>query len=167
MLGFKDVTPDQARWPAVPRYLAKADLTTQMVTEMTSLQGIIGARIRAALGRGPRGGGGDRRTISTCPGDRSWVSLLRWLTGIDSLTGLFAVGPCSHGHEGSLRSATCRDRCRPAADRAWHGLRPGGSGEKICKDASPSRSVMKCKLRCLDFITGRLSVVLKDMGYQV
>ncbi len=64
MLGFKDVK--QIKHLARAVYLAKADLVTQMVTEMTSLQGIIGGEYALRSGE-PRGGAGDRRTISTRP----------------------------------------------------------------------------------------------------
>ncbi len=48
-------------------YLSKADLVTQMVTEMTSLQGIIGGEYALRSGEAKRSRKGDREQYQTVP----------------------------------------------------------------------------------------------------
>ncbi|MFT3890639.1 MAG: glycine--tRNA ligase subunit beta [Anaerolineales bacterium] len=64
LLHIKDAAAIKALARAV--YLAKADLATQMVTEMTSLQGIIGGEYALRSGEIKGSSAGDQRTISNC-----------------------------------------------------------------------------------------------------
>ena len=72
-------------------YLAKADLMTQMVTEMTSLQGIIGREYALRSGEKPEVAEAIGEQYQPVP--RSKIGLAVALADrIDSLVGLFAAG---------------------------------------------------------------------------
>jgi glycyl-tRNA synthetase len=77
--------------PEARHFLAKADLTTQMVTEMTSLQGIIGREYALRTG--------EKAEVALAIGEQyqpvpqSKIGLVVALADrIDSLVGLFAAG---------------------------------------------------------------------------
>jgi glycyl-tRNA synthetase len=72
-------------------FLAKADLATQMVTEMTSLQGIIGREYALRSGEKPEVAAAIGEQYQPVP--RSKIGLVLALADrIDSLVGLFAAG---------------------------------------------------------------------------
>ena len=86
-----------------------------MVTEMTSLQGIIGREYALRSG--------EQKDIAIAIGEqyqtvpKTKIGLAVALADrLNSLVGLFAAG-CSHRRERSVWFAPCRHRHRPAVDR--------------------------------------------------
>ena len=91
--------PGPAEAPVARRAaeLCKADLVTQMVVEMTSLQGIMGSYYALQSGEPARGGSGDLRALpaALCRGclPKTRPGLLVGLADrLDTLAGLFAAG---------------------------------------------------------------------------
>jgi glycyl-tRNA synthetase len=144
-------------------FLAKADLVTQMVTEMTSLQGIIGREYALR--------GGEPREVADAIGEqyqpvpRSRIGLVVALVDrIDSLVGLFAAGLAPTGAKDpfGLRRAAI-GVVQPLIE---HDLRfdlRGAVGKAA--ELQPIEAGDAVQAQVLDFIRGRLSVVLKDLGY--
>jgi glycyl-tRNA synthetase len=145
-------------------FLAKADLVTRMVVEMTSLQGIIGREYALRSGEDQQVAAAIGEQYQPVP--RTSAGLVVALADrLDSLVGLFAAGLAPTGTKDpfGLRRAAIGvvqplmehnidfDVC--AAVQASAGLQP--------IEVSPA--VQK---QVLDFITGRLGVVLKDGGYK-
>ncbi|MCJ7432145.1 MAG: glycine--tRNA ligase subunit beta, partial [Anaerolineales bacterium] len=89
LLGFKDVAIIKPLARAI--YLSKADLVTQMVTEMTSLQGIIGGEYALRSGEDPEVAKAIGEQYQTVP--QTKIGMAVALTDrLDSLVGLFAAG---------------------------------------------------------------------------
>ncbi len=161
MLGF-----DEPARQAVQRaaFLAKADLTTQMVTEMTSLQGIIGREYALRSG--------EPKAVAVAIGEQyqpvpqSKIGLVIALADrIDSLVGLFAAGVVPSGAKdpfGLRRAAigTVQPLIEHGAD---FDLRAA-----IEKSAAtqPVPVTDEVKAQVFDFIGGRLKVLLNDQGYK-
>ncbi|MEJ5223543.1 MAG: glycine--tRNA ligase subunit beta, partial [Anaerolineales bacterium] len=157
MLGL-----DEAQAATVQRaaYLAKADLVTQMVTEMTSLQGIMGREYALRSG--------EPEAVARAIGEQ-YLPVPQSLAGvvvaladrIDSLVGLFAVGLAPTGAKDpfGLRRAAIGtvqpliehglDFDLRAAVQAAAALQPVAVNEEV-------------KAQVLDFMAGRLSVLLKE-----
>jgi glycyl-tRNA synthetase len=148
--------------------IAKADLGTQMVVEMTSLQGTIG-RIYAERGGEdpsvstaiyehwlPRGAG------DSLPASAAGV-LLALLDRLDSLVGLFAVGlaPTGSADQYALRRAALGvvqillDRGRSLDLR---------EAIDLVAAAQPVEVSAETQSAVLDFIIGRLRVLLLEQG---
>jgi glycyl-tRNA synthetase len=83
MLGFKGVDEIKPLGRAV--YLAKADLVTQMVTEMTSLQGIIGGEYALRSGESLKWRKPSPNNIKPCRKARSVLRLLSQTASTHSL----------------------------------------------------------------------------------
>ncbi len=161
MLGLSEAERGSAERAT---YLAKADLVTQMVTEMTSLQGIIGREY--ALRSGEKQEVADAIGEQYQPVPRSKIGLVVALADrIDSLVGLFAAGLAPTGAKDpfALRRAAL-GVVQPlmehgisfdllAAVRQAAKLQPVAVSEEV-------------QAQVLDFISGRLSVVLKEAGYK-
>ena len=151
--------------PVAPRYLAKADLTTQMVTEMTSLQGIIGREYALRSGEVPGSGGGHRRAVPSRPGDQDRAGCMALADRIDSLVGLFAVDLAPTGTKdpfGLRRAAIGVVQPLIEHDMDFDLV------EAVKKSArlQPVPVTDEVQAQVLDFIAGRLSVVLKDDGFK-
>ena len=98
-------------------HLAKADLVTQMVTEMTSLQGIIGREYALRSGEQKDVAKAIGEQYQTVP--KSKIGLAVALTDTHRFAGWpLRRGTGSHRRERSVWSAPRRDRRRPAVDRA-------------------------------------------------
>ena len=145
-------------------YLCKADLATQMVTEMTSLQGIIGGEYALRSGEAPEVAQAIAEQYQTAP--RSKIGLAVALTDrIDSLVGLFAAGLAPTGAKDpfGLRRAAI-GIVQPliehdiAVDLAL-AVKRSALTQPIKVDDGTQNTI-------LEFIAGRLSVVLKDAGYK-
>ncbi|MCX7607725.1 MAG: glycine--tRNA ligase subunit beta [Anaerolineales bacterium] len=145
-------------------YLAKADLATQMVTEMTSLQGRIGREYALHSG--------ERSEVAEAIGEqyrlvpRTLLGLaLALIDRLDSLVGLFAVGAA------------------PTSTKDPFGLRRAAIGivqpliehdvtfdlVEAVKQAAflqPVEVTEKTQAQILEFLTGRLNVLLREMGYR-
>ncbi len=158
MLGFKEVT--QLKHLARGVYLAKADLVTQMVTEMTSLQGIIGGEYALRSGEAPEVAGAIGEQYEPVP--QSKIGLVVALTDrLDSLVGLFAAGLAPTGAKDpfALRRAAI-GTVQPLIE---HDL-DFDLREAVARTAKlqPIAASDEIQAQVLDFIAGRLSVLLKE-----
>jgi glycyl-tRNA synthetase len=161
MLSYDKLTLVHIRRAA---FLAKADLTTQMVTEMTSLQGNIGREYALRSG--------EDEAVALAIGEQyhpvpqGKVGLVVALSDrIDSLVGLFAAGLVPSGAKDpfGLRRAAI-GTVQPLIEHAVDfDLR-----DAVEKSAStqPIPVSDEVKTQVLDFIAGRLKVVLNDQGYR-
>jgi glycyl-tRNA synthetase len=165
LLGAADDLLDVAHRAAE---LLKADLATQMVVEMTSLQGTMG-RIYAERGGEslevaqaiyehwlPRGGG------DSLPSSAAGV-VLALLDRLDSLVGLFAVNlaPTGGADPFALRRAAL-GIVQILLDRQLQ-LDLRQAIDLVAK-AQPINVTPEQKTQVLDFITGRLRVLLAEQG---
>jgi glycyl-tRNA synthetase len=161
MLGLEN---DEAIFARRAVHLAKADLVTQMVMEMTSLQGIIGREYALRSG--------EQKDVAQAIGEhyqpvpRSRIGLAVALTDrIDSLAGLFAAGLAPTGAKDpfGLRRAAIGIVQPLIEHHIQFNLR-----EAVSKAAKlqPIKVGDEVQTQVLDFLTGRLSVVLKEAGYK-
>ncbi|HCR69897.1 MAG TPA: glycine--tRNA ligase subunit beta [Anaerolineae bacterium] len=155
---------DEAIFARRAAHLAKADLVTQMVTEMTSLQGIIGGEYALRSG--------EQKDIAIAIGEQyqtvpqTKIGLVVALADrIDSLVGLFAAGLAPTGAKDpfGLRRAAI-GVVQPLIE---HNI-DFDLAEAVKKSAKtqPIKVDDEVQTQILEFISGRLSVVLKDMGYK-
>jgi glycyl-tRNA synthetase len=161
MLGLET---DQAIFARRAIYLAKADLVTHMVKEMTSLQGIIGREYALRSGESKEVADAIGEQYQTVP--KSKIGLAIALADrIDSLVGLFAAGLAPTGAKDpfGLRRAAI-GIVQPLVE---HGI-SFDLRETVKKAAKlqPIEVKEEVQMQILDFITGRLRVVLNDMGYR-
>jgi len=155
---------DDALFARRAAHLAKADLTTQMVTEMTSLQGIIGREYALRSGETPVVADVIGEQYRPVPETKTGL-VIALADRIDSLVGLFAVDLAPTGTKDpfGLRRAAI-GVVQPLID---HDIE-FDLVEAVKKSAKlqpvPVSDVVQAQV--LEFITGRLSVVLKDNGYK-
>jgi glycyl-tRNA synthetase len=145
-------------------YLAKADLTTQMVTEMTSLQGIIGREYALRSG--------ENEIVAVAIGEQyqpvplSQAGLVLALADrIDSLVGLFAAGLAPTGAKDpfGLRRAAI-GVVQPLIEHGLDFDLRAAIEKSAATQPIPVPDELKAQVQ--DFITGRLKVVLNDQGYK-
>ncbi len=161
MFGFSEVeTLDLRR----ATFLAKADLTTQMVTEMTSLQGIIGreyalrsgekAEVAAAIGEQYQPVPQGKLGVAVALADR-----------IDSLVGLFAAGLAPTGAKDpfGLRRAAI-GTVQPLIEHDLDFDLRAAIEKSAATQAIPVSAEVQAQV--LEFLAGRLKVVLNDAGYK-
>jgi glycyl-tRNA synthetase len=162
LLGFKDMLLIKTLARAV--YLSKADLVTQMVTEMTSLQGIIGGEYALRSGEAPEVAQAIAEQYQTVPQSKAGMALA--ITDrLDSLVGLFAAGLAPTGAKDpfGLRRAAI-GLVQPLIE---HDLDFNlALAIKQSAKTQPIEVTAEVQAKILEFIAGRLSVVLKDMGYK-
>ncbi len=161
MLGLEN---DEAIFARRAVHLAKADLVTQMVTEMTSLQGIIGREY--ALRSGEQKDVADAIGEQYQPVPKSKIGVAVALTDrIDSLVGLFAAGLAPTGAKDPF--ALRRAALGVVQPLIGHGI-SFNLREAVKKAAKlqPIEVKAEAQAQVLDFIMGRLSVVLKEAGYR-
>jgi glycyl-tRNA synthetase len=161
MLGVDEVEKQNAKRAA---FLMKADLTTQMVTEMTSLQGIIGREYAIRSGENAEVALAIGEQYQPVP--RSKVGLAIALADrIDSLVGLFAAGLVPTGAKDpfGLRRAAI-GVVQPLIEHAIS----FDLHEAVKKAAKlqPIETSADVQTQVSEFVAGRLSVVLKDAGYK-
>jgi glycyl-tRNA synthetase len=158
MLGFKDVM--QLKHLARAVYLAKADLVTQMVTEMTSLQGIIGREYALRSGEDPEVAQAIGEQYQAVPQTQTGV-VMALTDRLDSLVGLFAAGLAPTGAKDpfALRRAAI-GTVQPLIE---HDL-DFELQAAIARAAKlqPIEVSGEVQTQVLDFIAGRLSVLLKE-----
>jgi glycyl-tRNA synthetase len=155
---------DEAIFARRAAHLAKADLATQMVTEMTSLQGIIGGEYALRSGEQKDTATAIGEQYQTVPKSKAGLAVAL-ADRLDSLVGLFAAG------------------LAPTGAKDPFGLRRAAIGvvqpliehdvdfdltEAVKKSAKTQPVEVKdeTQKQILEFITGRLKVVLNDMGYK-
>ena len=162
MLSIKDATLIKNIARAV--YLSKADLVTQMVTEMTSLQGIIGGEYALRSGEPAEVAKAISEQYQTVPQTKEGL-VVALADRIDSLVGLFAAGLAPTGAKDpfGLRRAAI-GVVQPIIE---HGVKFDlVEAIKLSAKTQPIPVSDEAQKQILDFITGRLSVVLKDNGYK-
>jgi glycyl-tRNA synthetase len=162
------LTPEELKTAERAAFLCKADLATQMVVEMTSLQGVMGRAYALDSGEPPqvaqaifehylpRGGEG------AVPESRAGLAV-GLADRLDSLAGLFAVG---------LAPTGTRDPF--ALRRAALGIIQVLLGKNLALDlrlaldqaaeVQPVRVTPEVKAQILEFIAGRLRGVLAELG---
>jgi glycyl-tRNA synthetase len=161
MLGLEN---DEAIFARRAVHLAKADLVTQMVMEMTSLQGVIGREYALRSGEQQDVANAIGEQYQTVPKSKSGLAVA--LTDrIDSLVGLFAAGLAPTGAKDpfALRRAAI-GVVQPLIE---HGIK-FDLREAVSKAArlQPIEVKEEVQTQVLDFIAGRLRVVLNDLGYR-
>jgi glycyl-tRNA synthetase len=162
MLGFRDVMDIKHLGRAV--YLAKADLVTQMVTEMTSLQGIIGAEYALRSGEPKEVAMAIGEQYQTVP--KTKIGLTVALADrLDSLVGLFAAGLAPTGAKDpfGLRRAAIGIVQPLIEHKLDFDL---VTAVKEAAKTQPIEARDEALQQILDFLTGRLRVVLNDMGFR-
>ncbi len=145
-------------------YLAKADLTTQMVTEMTSLQGIIGREYAVRSGEHAEVALAIGEQYQPVPKSKIGVAVAL-ADRIDSLVGLFAAGLAPTGAKDpfGLRRAAI-GVVQPLIE---HGISFDlHEAVKQAVKLQPIAVEDETQNQVLEFIAGRLNVVLKDAGYK-
>ena len=145
-------------------HLAKADLATQMVTEMTSLQGIIGREYALRSGEQKDVAFAIGEQYQTVP--QTMIGLTVALADrLDSLVGLFAAGLAPTGAKDpfGLRRAAI-GIVQPLIEHSID----FDLAEAVKKSAKtqPIEVTDETRKQILDFLTGRLKVVLIDAGYK-
>src|SRR3990172_1519789 len=152
---------DEAVYARRAAHLAKADLVTQMVTEMTSLQGIIGREYAIRSG--------EHKDVAIAIGEQyqpvpqTRIGLAVALADrLDSLVGLFAAGLAPTGAKDpfGLRRAAI-GVVQPLIEHdVDFDLAEAVKRSAKTQPIEVSADVQK---QILDFITGRLKVLLNDM----
>lgn len=145
-------------------FLAKADLTTQMVTEMTSLQGIIGREYALRAG--------EPVEVAEAIGEQ-YQPVPRTLPGvvvaladrIDSLVGLFAAGLAPSGTKDpfGLRRAAIGTVEPLIQHQLDFDLRQAVEAAAALQPIAVSEDV---KAQVLEFLTGRMRVLLIEAGFR-
>ncbi|MEW6093442.1 MAG: glycine--tRNA ligase subunit beta, partial [Chloroflexota bacterium] len=144
---------------------AKHDLTTQMVTEMPELQGIIGREYTKRWGSIPESSSDAiAEQYHLVPESKPGLTLA--LTDrVDKLVGLFAAGLAPTGAKDpfGLRRAAI-GVVQPLLE---HGI-PFDLREAVKKAArlQPIEVSSEVQAQVLEFLAGRLSVLLKEAGYR-
>jgi glycyl-tRNA synthetase len=162
MLGFKDVT--LIKHVARSVYLAKADLATQMVTEMTSLQGVIGGEYALRSGEPAEVAQAISEQYQTVPTTKVGLALVL-SDRLDSLVGLFAAGLAPTGAKDpfGLRRAAIGVVQPLIAYETDFDL---AKAVKESAKTQPIEVTAEVQKQILEFIAGRLKVVLGDMGFK-
>ncbi len=158
------ITKDQLPITKRAAFLMKADLVTQMVTEMTSLQGVIGGEYAMRSGETKEVAAAIAEQYQTVPQNKPGL-VIALADRIDSLVGLFAAGlaPTAAKDPFALRRAAI-GVVQPLIE---HDLEFDLT-EAIKKSAKtqPIKVADKMQEQILEFIAGRLAVVLKEMKYR-
>jgi len=161
MLGLTETERVQAERAT---FLSKADLVTRMVVEMTSLQGIMGREYALRSGENQAVASAIGEQYQPVPQSKPGL-VVALADRLDSLTGLFAAGLAPSGTKDpfGLRRAAI-GMVQPLME---HGidfdLRAAVQESARLQPIEAGSAVQK---QVLDFITGRLGVVLKDSGYK-
>ncbi|HCB02077.1 MAG TPA: glycine--tRNA ligase subunit alpha/beta [Anaerolineae bacterium] len=151
---------DEAIFARRAAHLAKADLATQMVTEMTSLQGIIGGEYALRSGEQKDVANAIGEQYQTVPQTKIGLAVAL-ADRIDSLVGLFGAGLAPTGAKDpfGLRRAAI-GVVQPLIE---HNI-DFDLADAVKKSAKtqPIKVDDEVQNQILEFISGRLSVVLKE-----
>ncbi|MEJ5241879.1 MAG: glycine--tRNA ligase subunit beta [Anaerolineales bacterium] len=156
--------PQERAWAERAAFLAKADLVTQMVTEMTSLQGIMGREYALHSGEAPQVAEAIGEQYQTVPRTRPGLALAL-ADRLDSLCGLFAVGLMPSGNKDpfALRRAAL-GIVQPLLEYDLDfDLRQAIAAAAAIQPVTVGEDVQQ---QVLDFLTGRLRVLLQEEGYR-
>ncbi len=158
------LTPQEKAWAERAAFLAKADLVTQMVTEMTSLQGIMGREYALSSDEAPEVAEAIGEQYQTVPRTRPGLALAL-ADRLDSLCGLFAVGLMPSGSKDpfALRRAAL-GVVQPLLEYDLDfDLRQAIAAAAAIQPLPVSDEVQK---QVLEFLSGRLRVLLQEEGYR-
>ncbi|MGB8212783.1 MAG: glycine--tRNA ligase subunit beta [Anaerolineales bacterium] len=161
MLGLTEAERFQAERAT---FLSKADLVTKMVVEMTSLQGSMGREYALRDGEEAAVATAIGEQYQPIPKTRPGLALAL-ADRLDSLTGLFAAGLAPTGTKDpfGLRRAAI-GIVQPLMEHDIDlDLREAVQASTRLQPVEVKVEVQK---QVLDFITGRLGVVLKDSGHK-
>lgn len=161
MLGLEK---DEAIFARRAAHLMKADLATQMVTEMTSLQGIIGGEYALRSGEQKDVAVAIGEQYQTVPQSKAGFAIAL-ADRLDSLVGLFAAGLAPTGTKDpfGLRRAAI-GVVQPLIE---HGVDFDlANAVKKSAKTQPIEVKEEVQKQISEFITGRLKVVLGDMNYK-
>jgi glycyl-tRNA synthetase len=161
MLGLE---AEEAEFATRAAHLAKADLVTRMVVEMTSLQGVMGGEYALRSGENPAVAEAIREQYQ--PVLKTKASLAVALADrLDSLVGLFAVGLIPSGTKDpfGLRRAAIGVVQPLIEHQLAFDLRQGLKSTAALEPVPVSQEV---QAQVLEFLVGRLRVVLLDRGYR-
>jgi glycyl-tRNA synthetase len=145
-------------------FLSKTDLVTRMVVEMTSLQGIMGREYALRSGENPAVATAIGEQYQSIPHTKPGL-VVALADRLDSLVGLFAAGLAPTGTKDpfGLRRAAI-GIVQPLME---HGIDFDlGVAVRESAKLQPIEVSPAVQKQVLDFITGRLGVVLKDGGYK-
>jgi glycyl-tRNA synthetase len=145
-------------------FLSKADLVTRMVVEMTSLQGIMGGEYALRSGEHPQVAAAIAEQYQPVPRSKPGL-VLALADRLDALVGLFAAGLAPTGTKDpfGLRRAAI-GVVQPLMEHAIDfDVRAAVRESAKLQPVAVSPAVQQ---QVLDFITGRLGVLLKDGGYK-
>ncbi len=159
MLGLE---ADQAVFARRAAHLLKADLVSRMVIEMTSLQGIMGREYANRDGEAPAVADAIGEQYLPVPHSLPGVTVAL-ADRLDSLVGLFAAGLAPTGTRDpfGLRRAAI-GVVQPLIE---HGMAFNlRAAVKSAAALQPIPVSDQVQVQVLEFITGRLRVVLMDMG---
>jgi glycyl-tRNA synthetase len=163
-------TPADAATAQRAAHLAKADLATQMVVEMTSLQGVMGRYYAIDSGETPDVAQAleeyyrPRSAEDSLPTSRPGI-ILAIADRLDSLVGLFAAGLAPTGTRDpfALRRAAIGVIQILIEHNLAFDLREGIQ-QAAALQPVPVADTMQAQV--LDFFTGRLRVVLTERGFR-
>jgi glycyl-tRNA synthetase len=155
---------DEAIFARRAAHLMKADLVTQMVTEMTSLQGIIGREYALRSG--------EQKDVAFAIGEQ-YLTVPQTKIGLtialadrlDSLVGLFAAGLAPTGAKdpfGLRRAAIGLVQPLIEHDVDFDLVEAVKNSAKT----QPVEVNEETQTKILEFLAGRLKVVLNDAGYK-
>jgi glycyl-tRNA synthetase len=155
---------DEAIFARRAAHLMKADLVTQMVTEMTSLQGIIGGEYALRSGEQKDVASAISEQYQTVPRSKAGLAIAI-ADRIDSLVGLFAAGLAPTGAKdpfGLRRAAIGLVQPLIEHDVDFDLV------DAVKKSAATQPIEVKedVQKQILEFVAGRLKVVLGDMGFK-
>jgi len=161
MLGLE---ADEAVFARRAAHLLKADLVSKMVIEMTSLQGVMGREYARRDGEAPAVAEAIGEQYQPVPQTRPGLAVAL-ADRLDSLAGLFAAGLAPSGTKdpfGLRRSAI--GVVQPLIEHVIiFDLR---SALKSAAALQPVPTTDEIRVQVQEFVTGRLRVVLMDMGYK-
>jgi glycyl-tRNA synthetase len=155
---------DQAIFARRAAHLMKADLATQMVTEMTSLQGIIGGEYALRSGEQKDIAIAIGEQYQTVPQTKAGLAIAL-ADRLDSLVGLFAAGLAPTGAKdpfGLRRAAIGVVQPLIEHDVDFDLI----DAVKKSAKTQPIEVKEEVQKQILEFITGRLKVVLNESGYK-
>jgi glycyl-tRNA synthetase len=161
MLGLE---ADEAVFARRAAHLLKADLVSKMVVEMTSLQGVMGREYARRDGEAPAVAEAIGEQYQPVPQTRPGLAVAL-ADRLDSLAGLFAAGLAPSGTKDpfGLRRAAI-GVVQPLIEHEINlDLR---AALKSAAALEPVPVTDQGQAQVLEFITGRLRVVLMDMGFK-
>jgi glycyl-tRNA synthetase len=161
MLGLE---ADEAIYAHRAAHLLKADLVSRMVVEMTSLQGVMGCEYALRDGEAPAVAEAIGEQYRSIPQSKPGLAVAL-ADRLDSLVGLFAAGLAPTGTKDpfGLRRAAI-GVVQPLIE---HGIDFDLRAAVISTvELEPIPVTDLVQLQVLEFINGRLRVVLMDMGYK-